>query len=214
MRMHAGLRVALAAPLALVAGCGGILKSTAPGEQVYVLHPTTVVAAQMVNVMLVVPQPEAQPALNTHRIALTQPGNRLDYFAGSRWGAGLPQVLGALVVESLVASKSFALVAGTDPSAGPGDFQLLLTGRHFEAEYAGDAKGSAPVARVAIEGMVLGGSPRRVVGRCDAQATEPASENRMGEIVAALDRATQAVIADMGGKAAALAAGAAKPASP
>ena len=39
----------------------------------------------VVNAMLVVPQPEVQPALNTHRIALTQPENRLDYFANSRW---------------------------------------------------------------------------------------------------------------------------------
>ena len=64
----------------------------------------------------------------------------------------LPQVLGALTVESLVASKTFAVVAGVDPSAGAGDFQLLLTVRHFEAEYAlGHPTGIAPAARFFIE---------------------------------------------------------------
>lgn len=186
------------------------MKRSSPGEQVYILHPAALPAtgagnAATVNAMLVVPQPEAQPALNTPRIALTQPGNRLDYFADSRWGAPLPQVLGALLVESLVASKMFSVVAGTDPSAGHGDFQLLLTVRHFEAEYTGSATDSIPVARVSFECLLTSSSPRRVVGRCDAEAREPAAGNRMGEIVAALDRAAQKALSDMTGKAVTLA---------
>jgi ABC-type uncharacterized transport system auxiliary subunit len=207
-RFHTAARGLTATSLAFMAACGGGLKSSAPGEQVYVLHPARVSsAAPAVNSMLVVPQPEAQPALNTHRIALTQPGNRLDYFADSRWGAALPQVLGALVVESLVASGTFSVVTGTDPSAGNGDFQLLLTVRRFEAEYSGDPSGIAPVARVSIECLLTTGAPRRVVGRCDAQAEEPARENRMSEIVAALEVAAQRALTQIGGEAAALAAG-------
>jgi ABC-type uncharacterized transport system auxiliary subunit len=206
MRMHRALRAMPAAAMALLAACSG-LKSSAPGEQIYVLHPAvTGSAGAVVNAMLVVPQPEVQPALNTHRIALTQPENRLDYFANSRWSAALPQVLGALAVESLVASKTFAVVAGVDPGAGAGDFQLLLTVRHFEAEYSGDPAGIAPVARVSIECLLTGGAPRHVLGRCDAQGQEPARENRMSEIVAALDVATQRVLSEIAGKAATLAA--------
>jgi ABC-type uncharacterized transport system auxiliary subunit len=194
--------------LPLLAACSGLLKSNAPDEQIYVLHPAAQGngAGTAVNAMLVVPQPEAQPALTTYRIALTQPGNRLDYFAGSRWGASLPQVLGALAVESLLASNKFSVVAGADPGAGVGDFQLLLTIRHFEAQYSGDPSGAAPVARVSIECLLTGGAPRHVVGRCDADAQEPARENRMGEIVAALDVATQRALTDIAGKAAMLAA--------
>jgi ABC-type uncharacterized transport system auxiliary subunit len=212
MQLQAGLkspaRVAvMAALLPLMVACSGMLKSNAPDEQVYVLHPAAAAAgAAPVNAMLVVPQPEVQPALNTPRIALTQPGNRLDYFANSRWGAALPQELAALAVQSLIASKTFSVVAGTDPSAGGGDFQLLLTVRHFEAEYSGDPKGLAPVARVSIECLLTGDVPRRVLGRCDAQAQEPARENRMSEIVAALDVATQHALSEIAGKAATLAA--------
>jgi ABC-type uncharacterized transport system auxiliary subunit len=208
--LQPGLRaLSTLATLALLAACSSGLKSSAPAEQIYVLHPAVAgngAGTALVNAMLVVPQPEVQPALNTHRIALTQPENRLDYFANSRWSAALPQVLGALTVESLVASKSFTLVAGVDPNAGAGDFQLLLTVRHFEAEYSGDPASIAPVARVSIECLLSGGAPRHVLGRCDAQAQEPARENRMSEIVAALDVATQRVLADIAGKAATLAA--------
>jgi len=203
----AALNVALLfAALPLMVACSGMLKSSAPDEQVYVLHPAAAGNASPVNAMLVVPQPEVQPALSTPRIALTQPGNKLDYFANSRWGAALPQELAALAVESLVASKTFAVVAGMDPSAGIGDFQLLLTVRHFEAEYAGDPSDMAPVVRVSIECLLTGGAPRRVVGRCDAQAQEAARANRMSEIVAAFDVATQRVLAEIAAKAATLAA--------
>jgi ABC-type uncharacterized transport system auxiliary subunit len=199
--------IAVVASLSFMAGCSGLLKSNAPVEQIYVLHPAAAsTGATAVNAMLVVPQPEVQPALNTPRIALTQPGNRLDYFANSRWPASLSQELGALVVQSLVASKTFSVVAGVDPSAGAGDFQLLLTVRHFEAEYAGDPAGIAPVVRVSIECLLTGGAPRHVLGRCDAEAQEAARENRMSEIVAALDVATQRVLAEIAGKAAVLAA--------
>ncbi len=211
MQVHMALRIARAAAvfalLPLMVACSGMLKSSAPDEQVYVLHPAAAGAtATPINGMLVIPQPEVQPALNTPRIALTQPGNRLDYFANSRWAAALSQELGAIAVESLVASKTFTVVAGMDPSAGSGDFQLLLTVRHFEAEYSGDPTGIAPVARVSIECLLTGDVPRHVLGRCDAEAQEPARENRMSEIVAALDVATQRVLAEIAGKAATLAA--------
>jgi hypothetical protein len=50
------------------------------------------------------------------------------------------------------------------------------------------------VARVAFECVLMSGVPRRVLGRCDAEATEPAAANRMGAIVAALERAAQAAL--------------------
>jgi ABC-type uncharacterized transport system auxiliary subunit len=210
MQVHMARKIvstaAMLSLLSLMAACSGMLKSNAPDEQVYILHPATISTSTPVNGMLVIPQPEVQPALNTPRIALTQPGNRIDYFANSRWAAALSQELGAIAVESLIASKTFTVVAGMDPGAGSGDFQLLLTVRHFEAEYSGDTSGLAPVARVSIECLLTGDVPRRVLGRCDAQAQEAARENRMSEIVAALDVATQHVLSEIAGKAATLAA--------
>ncbi len=188
---------------ALLAGCGG-LKSSRPAEQVYVLHaapPAAAATAAPVAGVLRVPRPEVQPGLDSNRIALSRAGNELDYFADSRWGESLPKVLAAFAVESLAHSGQFEVVVAAAPTGAPGDFDLLLTARHFEAAY-GDG---APVARVAFDCVLLGGAPRRVLGRCDAVAEEAAGENRLGPIVAALQRAAQRAVSDAGARAATLA---------
>jgi ABC-type uncharacterized transport system auxiliary subunit len=193
--------------LVALAGCGG-LKSSRPAEQIYVLHASSGVASpgrpdagQVIAGVLRVPRPEMQPGLDTHRIALTRASNELDYFADSRWGESLSKVLAAFAMETLSGSGLFETVVGSAPASVMGDFDLLLTVRHFEAAYAA----GIPTARVAFDCVLLGGAPRRVLGRCDAEASEPAGENRLGAIVGALERAAQKAIADAGGRAAALA---------
>ena len=194
-----------------LAGCGG-LKSSQPAEQVYVLHAApaetaapAAAAGQAVAGVLRIPRPDAQPGLDTPRIALTRAGNQLDYFADSRWGESLPKVLAAFAVESIAHSGHFETVVGTATTPVLGDFDLLLTARHFEAAYAGATAGSAPTAKVAFDCVLLGGAPRRVLGRCDAEAQEPAADNRLGAIIGALERAAQKAIGDAGARAAALA---------
>jgi len=190
-----------------LAGCGG-LKSSRPAEQVYVLHaapvnvaaPAAAVAPPVAGVLRI-PRPDAQPGLDSSRIALTRAGNELDYFADSRWGESLPKVLAAFAVESMAHGGQFETVVGEATTPVTGDFDLLLTARHFEAAYAG----AVPTARVAFDCVLLGGAPRRVIGRCDAGAEEPADDNRLGAIVGALERAAQKAIGDAGARAAALA---------
>jgi ABC-type uncharacterized transport system auxiliary subunit len=84
---------------------------------------------------------------------------------------------------------------------------MLLTVRHFEAAY--ENVGAAPVIRIEIECTLLAGAPRRVVGRCDAATEEPATDNRMSAIVAAMERGAQRTMA--GVRAAAVAAASATP---
>jgi cholesterol transport system auxiliary component len=148
--------------------------------------------------VLRVPRPDVQPGLDSNRIALTRANNELDYFADSRWGESLPKVLGAFAVESLAHAGQFETVVSVEATSVPGDFDLLLTVRHFEAAYGA----GAPRSRVALDCVLLGGAPRRVLGRCDAEAEEPAGENRLGAIVGALQRAAQKAIADAGDRAA------------
>jgi cholesterol transport system auxiliary component len=186
-----------------LAGCGG-LKSSRPAEQVYVLHAAPSAPASQeppVAGVLRVPRPEVQPGLDTSRIALTRAGNELDYYADSRWGESLPKVLAAFAVESMTHSGHFQTVVGAAPASILGDYDMLLTARHFEASQAG----ANPTARVVIDCVLLGGAPRQVLGRCDAAADEPVGENRLGPIVMALERAAQKAMAEAGARAATLA---------
>lgn len=203
----AGRRVfvlATVAAMSLLAGCS-VLRSDVEADRIYVLNApaddaTSATAAGAMPGLLVIPRPTLQPGLETDRIALMRQGNELDYFALSRWSGALPQVLGALAVQSM--DGAFATVTGVERGAGPAQFELLLTVRHFEAVYAGEG---APEVRVEIECLLVSAAPRRVVGQCDAQARERAAENRMAPIIAAFERAAHAALAEVRSKAVAAA---------
>ena len=179
--------------LALLGGCSGGLRSSREAEQVYVLRPAAVAGkaagtAEPVPGILRVVRPEVQPGLDNSLITIIRADNELDHLAASRWGAALPKVLTAFAVESLSRSGEFQLTVATEPGSVQGNFELLLTVRHFEAVYAAS-----------------GGAPKRVLGRCDAEAKQVAADNRVGAIVKALELAAQQAIAAIGANAAQLA---------
>jgi cholesterol transport system auxiliary component len=186
----------LLSAITVLAACGG-LSSKAEPEQLYVLHATRATpAAAALPGTLVIPRPAVQPGLDTFRIAVTRAGNELDYFALSRWSGSLPEVLGAFAVQSL--SGTFTTVSGPDRSVGAADFELLLTARNFEARYA---EGSgAPVVRVAFDCVLTGMRPRRVIGSCEVEVEEPATDNRMSAIVAAFERGAQRALGEIRAK--------------
>lgn len=183
--------VAMLAGAMLLAGCGA-LRSRSEPDRIYVLRAAPAAGSVAVPGLLLVPRPAVQPGLDTDRIALTRPGNELDYYAASRWGAALPPVLAAFVVQSM--QGSFTTVSNAERGAGAGDFELLLTVRHFEAEYG---EGGAPTVRVALDCLLVGRAPRRVLASCDAEVREPAAQNRMASIVAAFEAASRQALEQM-----------------
>jgi cholesterol transport system auxiliary component len=201
----------LLAGSALLCACSG-LRSGAKADQIYVLHAAPVATGTPVAAVLAVPRPVAQPGLDTDRIALLRAGNELDYYAASHYGETLTRVLGVLAVQSLAGGDGFATAISADRAAVHSDYDLLLTVRRFEADYAGGAL--LPTVQVAIDCMLIASSPRNVLGNCDGAASEPVAANRMSEIVAALERATQRALADVRTRAVALARATPPPALP
>jgi ABC-type uncharacterized transport system auxiliary subunit len=189
--------------VALLTACSGGLRSGAPPEQIYVLHASAATTGTPLARVLAVPRPAVHPGLDTDRIALLRAGNELDYYAASRWGEALPRVVEAMALQSLQAGEGFVTTLSAERVALRGDFELLLTVRRFEAEYV--AAEAMPHAQVAFDCVLVTGLPRRVLGRCDAAATQSAADNRMSEIVAALDVAAQRAMAEVRAKAVALA---------
>lgn len=195
--------VAVVLPIVLLAACGGGLRSKEPVDQIYVLRAAAAGAGPAaVQGVLAVPRPQVQPGLDTDRVVLVRAGNELDHFAGSRWGESLPRVVAALAVQSLAGEGGFSSVVDAGRSAVASDYELLLTVRRFEADYT---NAGVPVVQVAFECALTAGAPRRVLGRCDAAASEPAGENRMMAIIAAMERAAQRALTDMRSQAAAIA---------
>ncbi len=176
----------------LLVACSGLTSKTRP-DQTYVLRAAPEAGAPAVSGVLAVLRPAVQPGLDTDRIMLTRPGQELDQFAASRWGESLPRVIAALAVESLAGGGGFGTVVDSSRAAVASDYELLLTVRHFEAAF--DSPKAPPVIHVAFECTLAAGTPRRVIGRCDGAAEEPATENRMSAIVAAMERAGQRAMA-------------------
>lgn len=199
------------AALALIAaaaltGCS-IFKSNAPMEQVYVLRPAAVPpAASAAPGGLSVPRPAVDAALDSARIALVRPGNRMDYYASARWGGTLSDVLHSLLAQRLRASGAFAVV-DADRGGFGAQYALSITVRRFEAEYGADPEG-APTARVALECTVADRGARRTLASFDVATSAAAEANRMGAVVAALERAANDALTQVIERSAAAVAGA------
>ena len=172
-----------------LAACTG-LRSGTPAEQLYVLQPAVAATApdKPLAATLQLQRPVAQPGLDTARIALLQPGNRLDYFAGGRWAGLLESVAEAFLTQSLRASGRFAQVVGDGTGMGA-DLVLEVTLRHFEADYTGDA--GAPVAHVGLECTLSSRKEHRQLGSFDIDTRVSAGANRLGSVVSALQAAAR-----------------------
>ncbi|HZF16935.1 MAG TPA: ABC-type transport auxiliary lipoprotein family protein [Steroidobacteraceae bacterium] len=175
----------------LIAGCGGSLfKTELPSGQSYQLTPLAAegtAGAAPLDALLLVPRPIVAPGLDTDRIALVHADRRIDYYAGSQWGAPMPEVIQSAVVESLQNSARFRGVQRDLTNFRP-DYVLQLDVRAFQAEYA---EGSVPRVRVDLIATVGRLNDRRSVVTFAAAATEPADANTMTAVTAAFDKALQ-----------------------
>lgn len=185
----------------LTGGCS-FLKSNAGAEQTYVLRAAPPVAASTpVPVTLQMLRPSVEPGLDSMRIALVRPGNRLDYYAKARWSGPLADVVHSLAAQSLRASGAFASV-DTDRGGFGAQSVLAITVRRFEAEYGADEM-APPTAHVRFECTLGDRLDRHTIANFDVEVAVPATENRLGPVVVALERAANQALAQLTEKTAA-----------
>jgi cholesterol transport system auxiliary component len=191
-------RALAAGLLYLVAGCSG-LHSNQAALQVYTLDPAlTESKAETASSItsLQVLRPQAAPGLDTDRIALRRSAQRLDYYAGSRWPAPLPEFVQSLAVEALRASGKFRTVQA-DSATFVADEVLQVEIQRWQAEYAGDGP---PVVHVQLLATLGHRSDRSIVASVSADRSVAAAENRMQAVVAAFQSAATAALADLAGR--------------
>ena len=177
----------------LLAGCSGLLHSTASPDQVYYLQakPAGVVAAAAPAGSLRISHPVADPGLDSDRIVLLRPDRRMDFYAGSRWPGPATQLIEALAVETLRAGGTWRSVEGST-SPFPSDYLLQISVRHFEADYA--SGGAAPEAHVVLDCILGRREGRTVLKSFRVEGRSAASANRLGSVVAAFEDATNAAL--------------------
>ena len=201
------LRCALLVPfVAALCGCGGLLRSTAAPEQTYYLRapaaPSGAAAtASVPPSSLRVARPLADPGLESSHIVLRESDHRMSFYTGSRWPAPMPQMLGSLVVQTLRASGQWASVEDS-ASAFPSDYLLQLSVAHFDADYSDDT-GAPPTVRVTLDCTLGKVEGRDIIATFVASGSAVASANRLGDVVAAFQQATDAALASLTQQAAA-----------
>jgi ABC-type uncharacterized transport system auxiliary subunit len=188
-----------------LAGCSGLFKSTAPPEQIYFLRApaagagtsatgstspagsTSAADGTAVGASVRVGHPMAGPGLDTPRIMLVQADHRMNFFAGSRWPAATPDLIGALTVQTLRGSGVWTSVEDTS-SPFPSNYLLQIAVRRFEADYAAGTE--APEVHVVLDCIVGRREGRDVIATFVAAGSAQAAANRLGEVVSAFEQAT------------------------
>jgi cholesterol transport system auxiliary component len=192
------VRAIAAGLLVWTAGCSGF-RSNQPAMQVYTLDPVfteSTAATASTSTTLQVLRPQAAPGLDTERIALRRSAQRLDYYAGSRWPAPLPEFVQSLAVEALRASGKFHSVHA-DTATFAADEVLQIEIRRWQAEYAGD---NPPVVHVQLLATLGRRADRGIVASVSADSSVTATENRMQAVVAAFQSAATAALSDLAGR--------------
>lgn len=191
------------APLVLglaVAGCSSLLHSNAPPVQVYSLSaplgssdpgdpPASVAGA------LRVAHPLAGPGLGTAQIVLRQPDYRMNVYAASTWAADTPALVESLAVQTMRASGRWSSVQDAE-SPFPSKYLLQISIRRFDADYGADGS-SPPTIHVTLDCTLGAAEGRKVLASFVASGSATAGANRLGEVVAAFQQATDQALASL-----------------
>ena len=211
------LRCLLPAVMLALTGCASLFHSHAPAVQLYVLQVpaaapvATPAVAPSIGPTLRVARPLPAPGLDTDRIALLRPGNRLDYYAGSRWSAPLADVVSDLQLAVLRADPTWSAVADGRATLNA-DYVLQSSIDRFAAEYALDT--GPPLVRVELRCLLVRRSDGAVLGSFAATASRLAQANRMSGVIAAFAAAADQAVSETAAQAAVLLRSAKPPAVP
>ncbi len=180
----------------LLAGCTtSIFDSESPVPMSYVLRsaPAASVSLAHTDADIAIGRPEALPGLDSDRIGVLR-GHQLDFYRGVRWGSPAPEVMQALLVDSMEDQHVFRSVT-REQSRVSSDYILDVQLRDFQSEYAESS--SLPTVHVSAVVRVVRIPDRRLVTTISAESQIKASEDRMSAVAVAFEKAGNAVALDL-----------------
>jgi cholesterol transport system auxiliary component len=196
--MRAHMRTGLLAVVAMsCAACstGSLFDSESPTPNAYVIAPApsgSVTGAPVTQVDVSIARPDFAPGLDTDRIAVLK-GRNLDYYRGVRWGGRTVEVVQSMLVSSINDQRLFRSVTAEQARVAS-DYMLDIEVRHFEAAYANEQSSEA---HVMILGRLIRVVDRKLVTTVSSEARVAAREDRMTEVAAAFEAASQKVALDL-----------------
>lgn len=179
--------VAIAALIALLAGCGGLFPEP-PQRQLYRLTPALAFPAGLPHVaaQLLVATPTAPAGLDSRRIALSRTPLALDYLADAEWADRVPFLVQTALVEGFEKSAAVPAV-GPDSGGLRADFVLETAIGDFAASY--DSPDRPPRIVVRLTAKLIAMPERRIVARTSVGREQNAAANAVSDITRAFDRA-------------------------
>ncbi len=186
----------IAAAAAVLAACtGSLFQSKARPPTVYVLSAELPApGAAAISADLAVLKPRLLAGLESDRIAVLYPDRRLDYFADARWSGSLADVLQDFALREFHARTHLRTVTA-DTSVFTSGYWLEIEALDFQAEYS--AASAPPTVHVHLLVRIGDTGYRRILGRFEADARQPAAENRLTAIVDSYSRAADAALAEI-----------------
>ena len=194
-----------------VAGCSGLLHSDAAPVQVYTLRAGEPAASGSgprppVHASLRVAHPLAGPGLDTSKIVLLEPDHRMNVYAASAWAADAPALIESLATQTLRSTGAWRSVEDAE-SPFPAHYLLQISIRRFDADYSGDGD-APPTVHVTLDCTLGAEDARTIIASFVAAGSAAASANRLSEVVAAFQQATDQALASLSQQAAAAVPGA------
>ncbi len=197
-----------------VAGCSGLLRSDAPPVQVYSLTAPAAPSAGKPDAAdsgptapadgsVRVAHPLADPGLGTSQIVLLQPDHRMNVFAASAWAADAPALIESLAVQTLRGSGAWRTVEDAE-GPFPANYLLQISIRDFDADYSAGTN-APPTVRVTLDCTLGTEEGRDIVASFVAVGSAAAGANRLSEVVAAFQQATDAAMVSLSRQASAAA---------
>jgi cholesterol transport system auxiliary component len=148
-----------------------------------------------------VAHPLAGPGLGTAEIVLLQPDHRMSVYAASAWAADVPALVESLATQTLRASGAWSSVEDAE-SPFPSRYLLQISIRRFDADYSAGA-GTPPTVRVTLDCTLGSEDARRILASFVAAGSAAAGANRLTDVVAAFQQATDQALNSLAQQAAA-----------
>jgi cholesterol transport system auxiliary component len=125
---------------------------------------------------------------------LTVDGDQVAYVGGGRWASPASELFSESLWHAFNTAGGRTRLVG--PGPGKAEYRLIIEVSRFETRYL-NGPAAAPTVVVHLHATLERQSDLGVVAEKEFDATAPASDNRVGPIVAAYSQATTQALGDM-----------------